>query len=200
MWPLKVSFLFAFLFLGGCASQPKNTDNICKIFKEKGNWYGKATKAAKRWDSNVPMMMAIMHQESRFVRNAKPPREKILWVLPGPRASSAYGYAQAKNDTWEWYQKNTGEWAANRHDFGDAIDFVAWYNKQSRSLSKIGRNDAYNHYLAYHEGQGGFNKRSYNKKTWLLKIARRVERRANLYQKQLSGCEADLQKHWWWPF
>jgi len=186
--------------LVSCVEPPENINNICKIFKEKRNWYDQAKTASKRWQTPIPLMMAIMYQESSFIQNAKPPRRKILGILPGPRLSSAYGYAQARRSTWEWYQEESGRWAANRHDFGDAIDFVAWYNKKSRQLSKIGRQDAYNQYLAYHEGQGGFNNKSYNKKKWLLGIARKVARRAATYRKQLNACEADLQKNRWNPF
>ncbi len=196
----RVFLLSICLFFAGCAAQPKHTGNICKIFKEKRSWYKHARKSAKRWNSNVAMMMAIMHQESRFVQNARPPRRKILWVLPGPRLSSAFGYAQARNSTWEWYQKDTGQWRANRQNFDDAIDFVGWYNKQSRKLSKISRNDTYSHYLAYHEGQTGFNRKTYNKKKWLVAVAKKVQRQAGRYQVQLNGCEKDLKKKRWWPF
>ena len=56
----------------------------------------------------------------------------------------------------------------------------------------ISRSDTYNQYLAYHEGQGGFKRKSYNKKPWLIKVAKKVERRANDYKAQLVRCEDDL--------
>ena len=45
-------------------------------------------------------------------------------------------------------------YGADRDDFNDAIDFIGWYNDQSSRRSKISKSDAYNLYLAYHEGQG----------------------------------------------
>lgn len=189
------------MLLTSCVSPPpKQAENACGIFKEKRSWYKQAKKAAQRWNSSVPAIMAIMHQESRFVGDAKPPRTKILWVIPGPRVSDAYGYAQAKDDTWDWYQRSSGRWGADRRDFGDAADFVAWYNNQSRVRNRIAANDVYNLYLAYHEGHGGFTRRTYKNKPWLVGVARKVQQRATRYQQQLQSCEADLQKSRWWPF
>ena len=195
-WPVVLCLL-----LSGCVtSPPKQSENICGIFKEKRSWYRQAQKAAKRWNSTLPIIMSIIHQESAFVGNAKPPRRKILGIIPGPRLSDAYGYPQAKDATWEWYQRSSGRWGADRRDFGDAADFVAWYNNQSRTRNGIPVHDVYNLYLAYHEGHGGHARGTFNKKPWLINVARRVEQRAARYQQQLLSCEADLQKSRWWPF
>ncbi len=189
------------LLLSSCVtSPPKQADNICGIFKEKRSWYKQAQKASKRWNSSIPIIMAIIHQESAFVGNAKPPRRKILGFIPGPRLSDAYGYPQAKDATWEWYQRSSGRWGADRRDFGDSADFVAWYNNQSRVRNGIAATDVYSLYLAYHEGHGGYVRRTFDKKPWLKGVARKVERRAASYRQQLLGCEADLQKSRWWPF
>lgn len=187
------------LSVGCTTSPPRNPDNICDIFREKDDWYDEAKSAEKRWRSPIPTLMAMMHQESRFVAKAKPPRTKILWVIPGPRKSSAYGYSQAKDETWEWYQNNSGNGWSSRDDFGDAIDFIGWYNYQSGRLSKIKPTDTYHLYLAYHEGHGGFNRRTYAKKAWLKKVAQKVSRRANSYRAQLNQCEDSLESSWW-PF
>ena len=62
--------------LAGCAtSPPSNPDNICEIFREKDDWYADAADARDNWGSPIPVMMAIMHQESRFEAKAKPPRK-----------------------------------------------------------------------------------------------------------------------------
>lgn len=180
-------------------SPPRNPDNLCDIFREKDDWYADAQKAEKRWKSPIASMMAIMHQESRFVAKAQPPRTKILWIFPGPRPSTAYGYSQAKDETWSWYQNNSGNGWADRDDFGDAIDFIGWYNYQSGRMSKIKSNDTYHLYLAYHEGHGGFNRRTFNSKPWLKGVAKKVATRANNYNQQLAGCRDDLESSWW-PF
>ena len=190
--------LCGLLTLGACTtSPPKNTDDICAIFFEKDDWYDDAEDASEEWGTPIPVMMAIMYQESRFKAKARPPRKKILGFIPGPRPSSAYGYSQAKKSTWSDYKRSAGRYGSDRDDFGDAIDFVGWYNYQSYKRSGILRKDSYSLYLAYHEGHGGFNRGTYRKKQWLMGVARKVERKANTYQKQLLGCEEKLKSGGW---
>jgi len=196
--------LLVFLF-HGCAGtpQPRRIDNVCEIFRQHSDWYEDAFNSYKRWGIPIPVMMAIMHQESKYVSDAKPPRTTCLWFFPGPRPSSAYGYAQAKDETWEEYQESAGSFWSDRDDFGDAIDFVGWYCNLSSKKCGIPKGDARNLYLAYHEGRGGFNRKSYNKKGWLLKVANKVQKRANRYKSQLSSCEGEFRKGGGcclWPF
>ena len=192
------ALLLAAALLTGCStSRPANIDNICAIFEEKDDWYEEAADARDEWGSPIPVMMAIMHQESRFHATAKPPRKKILGFIPGLRPSDAFGYSQALDSTWEAYQRSAGRYGADRDDFGDAIDFIGWYTYQSNQRSGISRSTTYGLYLAYHEGQGGYNRGTYRNKKWLIKVARKVERRANDYQSQLVGCEEDLRDRGW---
>lgn len=179
---------------------PKAVNNVCGIFGEKGGWYKDAKKSQDRWRSSIPVMMAILHQESAFRAKAKPPRRKILWIFPGPRISTAYGYSQAKGATWDWYKQSSGNSGADRDDFADAIDFVGWYNALSHKQNNIQPDDAYHLYLAYHEGHGGFNRRTYQDKAWLLQVARKVSNLSQRYAQQLAACEEELQEPWWWPF
>ncbi|MFK7975064.1 MAG: hypothetical protein AB8C02_02965 [Halioglobus sp.] len=193
VWPM-LSIVFV-LALSGCATTPPSkTDNICDIFREKDGWYDDAADSRKEWGSPISVMMAIMHQESRFVAKAKPPRKKILWVIPGPRPSTSFGYSQAKKSTWAGYKRSAGRYGADRDDFGDAIDFIGWYNEQSNRRSGIAKNDAYRLYLAYHEGHGGYNRGTYQKKSWLITVAKKVRDNAARYRSQLLKCEDDLKK------
>ncbi len=194
---IRALVLLGVLALAGCTtSQPQDVNNVCAIFQEKGGWYDDAADARDDWGSPISVMMAIMHQESRFQAKAKPPRKKIFGFIPGPRPSNAYGYSQALKSTWKSYKRSAGNYGADRDDFGDAIDFIGWYNYQSHKRSGISRKDAYRLYLAYHEGHGGYNRRTYKKKQWLIDVARKVQRRANTYQQQLVGCEEDLKSGW----
>lgn len=62
--------------LAGCATQPPpaNThSNICKIIEHDRNWYIAAKKSEKKWGTPVATLKAFVHQESRFVHNARPP-------------------------------------------------------------------------------------------------------------------------------
>lgn len=177
------------ILLGGCTfGPPKNPDNICDIFDDKWGWHGDAKDAERRWGASIPIMMAIMYQESSFVDDAKPPRVRIFGLPMWWRQSSAYGYSQVKDETWRWYEQSTGR-NGDRDDFDDAIDFIGWYNKQSGELSNISRNDASSLYLAYHEGHGGFNSGSYRSKDWLLAVATRVQARASQYAAQYERCD-----------
>lgn len=191
------------LMLAGCAtSPPTRVDNLCSIFLEKDGWYDAAADASEKWGSPIGTLMAIIHQESRFQAKVKPPRKRILWIIPGPRPSSSYGYTQALTETWETYQRDAGNYGGDRDDFDDAVDFVGWYNSQSKKRSGIALNDTYQLYLAYHEGHGGFNRRSFRNKSWLINVARKVEKLAGSYESQLRSCEADLERSSWsiWPF
>ena len=187
--------------MSGCATTPPSKpNNICDIFDDKSDWYRDARNAEKRWGSKIPVMMAIMYQESQFVHNARTPRTRILWIIPGPRKSNAFGYAQVKNDTWNEYQRSSGNNWSRRDRFEDAVDFIGWYNAQSHKRSKIRLDDTYDLYLAYHEGHGGFNRGTYKNKAWLKAVARKVDNRANMYARQLPECEKRLRGSWWWPF
>lgn len=195
----KILCLLLAVALVGCASSPpKHQENICHIFDEKKGWYKDAKKASKRWGVPIATNMAFIYQESRFVPKAKPPRKKYLGFIPGPRKSSSYGYSQAKDETWAWYKKKSGHWGADRDDFDDAIDFVAWYNSISVKKNRIAANDSYRLYLAYHEGHGGYSRGTYKSKKWLLDVAKKVDRRAKTYHAQLRKCENRLDS--WWPF
>ena len=195
----RSALLLGSAFLAACATAPpKNVDNVCAIFDGKRGWYEDARDAEKAWDSSIPVMMAIVHQESRFVANSKPPRKKILGFIPGPRPSDSYGYSQALESTWKAYQRSAGSYGADRDDFGDAIDFVGWYNHQSYLRNGIAKDDAYRLYLAYHEGHGGYERGTYRSKDWLLKVGRKVADRSAAYQRQLLSCKADLDKGRGW--
>lgn len=198
---MKVTLLVCLFWMVGCSTlPPSNPNNICDIFDEKSSWYKDAKKAEKRWGSPVPVMMSIMYQESQFKHNARTRRTRILWIFPGPRLSDAFGYPQAKNAVWNEYQAQGGSVFSRRDNFGDAVDFIGWYNRQSQKRSRINLGDSYNLYLAYHEGHGGYNRGTYRKKNWLLNTARKVESRSQQYAAQLSRCEERLKGSWWWPF
>ena len=174
-------------------SPPSDVNNLCSIFNEKNGWYDDAAKSRKEWGSPISVMMAIMHQESRFKATAKPPRKKIFGFIPGFRPSNAYGYSQALDSTWDAYKRSAGRYGADRDDFDDAIDFIGWYNHQSYKRSGIAKTDAYGLYLAYHEGQGGYNRGSYRSKKWLTGVAKKVRSRAANYRSQLLRCEEQLK-------
>lgn len=193
--------VFALLMIVGCAtSPPEQVGNVCDIFREKSGWHSDAKESRARWGVPISVSMAFMYQESRFIATAKPPRKKIFGVIPGPRPSDSYGYSQAKESTWDWYQRSTGNYGADRDDFGDAIDFIGWYNNVSYKELGISKQDAFRLYLAYHEGHGGYRKQSYRSKDWLIDVARKVDRQAQQYNSQLQECGEELQPRGWFDW
>ena len=192
---LKTSFFIILIFsLQSCmTTPPQNPDNICLIFKEKKSWYKAAMKSEKRWKIPPYVLMSIVYQESSYKADAKPEREKFLWVFPGKRKSTAVGYSQALNMTWDDYKDETGNSRANRKKYADSADFIGWYASKGY-YQGFERTDARSLYLAYHEGYGGFKKKTYRKKQWLIKVADRVQARSTNDQQQYWGCAKDLEK------
>lgn len=192
-----IATLLASVSLASCASSPpKSVANICDIFDGRRSWYNAAKESEKRWGVPVAVNMAIIYQESSFRARAKPERSRILWILPGPRPSSAYGYAQALDETWEEYEQTSGNRRASRSNFSDAVDFVGWYNSNSNRSSQINRDDARNLYYAYHEGNGGYQRGTYQNKQWLIDAAAQVQSNSSRFAVQLDSCRRELDKNW----
>lgn len=180
----------AIVLLGGCASTPppKSHNNVCSIYQHDSSWLKAARASEKRWGVPSYILMAFVHQESRFKHDAQPPRPYFLGVVPLPRKSSAYGYAQAQDPAWYDYQKATGRWSARRTNIHDALDFIGWYNYETHKQLGVARTDTYSLYLAYHEGRGGFKRKTYQNKAWLKNVAAKVANRAETYRVQQQGC------------
>lgn len=187
------------LLISGCTtSPPQNINDVCEIFDEYYDWYSASKAVEQEYGIPIAVTMAFIHQESKFVGDARPPREWFLWIIPGPRKSSAYGYTQALDGTWYEYQEKTGKWGADRDDFEDAVDFIGWYNTNTMKRTGIKKHDAYRLYLAYHDGAGGYLRGTWKKKDWLKKVSRKVEQRAKLYNRQLIDCRENLERGWLW--
>jgi len=190
-----LSMVLSVILLSACTTTPpKITDDLCEIYQEKDDWYDNARQAEVRWGTPIAVQMAIMRQESRFVADAQPPRPWLLGVIPWFRTSSAYGYPQAKDETWAEYQRYADNQWGDREDFADSCDFIAWYCATSHNKLGIPLFDTHNLYLAYHEGLGGYRRRSYQNKPWLLKTAQKVDQQARRYQAQLSRCQPQLNR------
>lgn len=182
-------WFFVICGLTSCVSSPpSDVNNICNIFKQYPRWYSETKDVQNRWLVPIPVQMAIIHQESKFNGRAKPNRTKLLWVIPWTRPSTAYGYTQALQTTWADYKKTNGGMFSTRDNFGDGVDFIGWYANIAYQRAGISRSDAYSLYLAYHEGVGGYQRKTYLSKSWLISVAQKVKARAQLYQAQLMLC------------
>ena len=173
---------------GGNYSAPRNLDNACAIAAERPAYFRAMKATERKWGVPVYVQMASIHQESKFIGDARTPHQYALGVIPIGRQSSAYGYSQALDGTWEEYQQETGNRRAKRNNIRDATDFMGWYMDGSTRRLGISKRDATSQYLAYHEGRAGFARRSYLSKSWLVRVANNVGQRSNMYRAQLASC------------
>lgn len=173
---------------GGNYSAPRNLDNACALVRERPAYFNAMRATERRWGVPIHVQMATIHQESRFIGDARTPHQYALGVIPIGRQSSAYGYSQALDGTWEEYQRETGNRRARRDNIRDATDFMGWYMHGTQTRLGVSKLDAGNQYLAYHEGRGGFSRGSHLQKPWLIRVAGNVGQRSNMYRAQLAGC------------
>lgn len=198
----KISFfvlsICLVMVLSSCATTPPSSrENICHIFEEKSDWFDAASDMKEKWGVPIHVPMAMMYQESSFRHDARPPRDYIFFgLIPWGRVSTAYGYAQAKTMTWDDYKRETNNSFADRDDFEDAIDFMGWFITKTHTINRISKWDAGAQYLNYHEGWGGYKRKTYRRKAWLVEVANKVEARSMRYAGQLKTCEEDLSKGW----
>lgn len=174
----------ALLFLGACSASksniapyvPTSIDHGCAILNTDDSWREAFSKTYQKYGVPPHVVMAVIHQESRFVHDARAP------------TSNAYGYAQALTETWEWYKGKTGKTHVYRDYLPHAVDFIGWYLRENNRRTNVSKWDASTQYLAYHDGTGGYLRGSHLKKPWLLAVADKVGERAAMYRNQLGEC------------
>ncbi|WP_417269381.1 lytic transglycosylase [Celeribacter sp.] len=172
----------------GNHSAPRNLDNACSIVSQHPSYLRAMKRTERKWGIPVHVQMATIYQESKFIGNARTPFRFVLGVIPMGRQSSAYGYAQALDATWDEYRKSEGGLGARRDRITDATDFMGWYMAQSTEQLGISKSDARAQYLAYHEGRTGYKRGSYRAKSWLMRVASEVGSRSVTYASQLRAC------------
>lgn len=188
----SIRAIILILVLGSCSAAryapPSNLDNACSIIRENPHYLHAMQNTERRWGVPVSVQMATIYQESKFVGNAKTPKTYTFGFIPKGRVSSAYGYAQALDGTWDEYRDKTGNWAGRRNNIYDASDFIGWYMSETRRRNGVSLSNAEHQYLAYHEGQGGYSRGTYKSKSWLMRVANEVGNRASMYNRQLQRC------------
>jgi hypothetical protein len=182
----------AILILAACSGgnkPPSSVANACRMKFERPHWFKAMEKTEKKWGVPVSVQLATISRESSFDSKARPTKKVGIgpFARKVPR-SSAYGFSQALDGTWDGYKRDTGRRRADRSDFADSSDFIGWYMHQNKLENGVAHGDAYNQYLAYHEGRTGFRRGSYHKKSWLPGVARDVQSWAVRYEGQLQGC------------
>jgi hypothetical protein len=173
---------------GGQSSAPRDLDNACNLLRERPQYLKAFRKVERKWGVPMHVMMATIHQESKFIADARTPFRYVAGVIPMGRQSSAFGYSQALDATWDEYRADQNRRSAKRDRINDATDFMGWYMNQTRDRNGVSLSDARNQYLAYHEGHTGFRNQTYNRKSWLVGVAGKVDARSQMYNAQLSAC------------
>ena len=129
------------LLVAGCGSAdyqaPRGLDDACSIVAERPHYLRAFRDTERRWGVPVNVQMAIIYQESKFIANARPPHQYALGVIPVGRQSSAYGYSQALDGTWEEYVDEVGGWGKSRDDIDDARARAGSVLRHRGSLSGI---------------------------------------------------------------
>lgn len=180
----KTASLLLALALSGCATMESKTtdhaDDACKMLTENKDWKKATYRAWQKWGVPISVQLSVIKHESSFNGDAS------------AKTSTAYGYAQALSGTFNDYKKDTNNHGANRGSFYDSTDFIGWYF--SNTIKQIGHNpyDAAVFYLAYHEGIGGYQKRTHFKKKWLTDKSREVQKLADKYRVQINKCRIKI--------
>lgn len=184
--------LCVLMALAGCGGGPKtppgDLENACAIVAERPKYLRAMRQAERNWGVPVPVQMAVIHQESKFDGDARTPFRWSLGVIPMGRQSSAFGYSQALDGTWDEYRDETRNRGAKRDRIQDATDFMGWYMTKTRDKLDIPLTNAREQYLAYHDGWTGYRRGTYRAKGWLMRVADNVAARAVTYETQLRAC------------
>jgi len=198
---MRFILMLVMLLLSACSDPPpQHSTHICSIFKKYPQWFWAAQESERTWGVPIATQMAIIYEESSFRDSVKPRRTKLFGFIPWTPSSSASGYSQALNPTWQLYLKETNRIGASRASFSNAVDFIGWFYHRAHKRLQLKPSDVSNFYLAYHEGIHGYKNRSYMQKPWLAHVAQGVQVLANRYQKQLLQCQDNLPKKPWWRF
>ena len=177
---------------GGSGTAPRQLDNACSILAERPGYLNAFRATERKYGVPVHVQMATIYQESKFISDARTPYRYAAGVIPLGRQSSAFGYSQALDGTWDEYLDETGRRVARRDRIRDATDFMGWYMQSEETQQRIGvpvSDDA--------QPVSGLSRRAHTaigaaattaKKPWLVRVAGEVDQRADMYAVQLPSC------------
>ena len=188
---MKITVLILSILAASCSLIPQKNfsqDHACSILESKRSWKRSVLKTKQKWNVSPGMQLSFILTESNFRPRAKTQKTYFLGFFPTGRLSSAFGYAQAIDSTWETYQKQSGNRFSSRTSFSDSVDFIGWYADETARKLKIKKSDVSNQYLAYHQGHNGYRRGNYKQKPNLIKVAKKTEKNAVKYNLQLKDC------------
>ena len=188
---IKVLMMLSVLTISSCGlvnRVPSEQNDACSLLQYKASWKRALNKVHKKYGVLPSTQLAFIKTESNFRPRAKPPRKFFLGIIPAGRISSAYGYSQALDGTWDWYKRDTGNRSARRSSFADSADFIGWYINQTNRKLKISKSNVYDQYLAYHQGHVGYKSGRYKSSEALKGVAKRTSNTAKAFRSQLKKC------------
>jgi len=177
---------------------PDQVDAVCE--SPFTRWYRAADRLhpGSRFIFTTRDKEAWLQSVERWLHRREPPKESSIWFKHRMHHSGRVTFdREVHSDLYDAHHESVMRYFADRDDFGDAIDFVGWYTDLSAKSVGISKWDPYNQYLAYHEGQAGWKRKSYSTKRWLKETARVVDYRAKEWGAQLARCEDELDDGWW---
>ena len=145
-------------------SKKMSQDDACSIIEAKRSWKTALLRSEAKWNISPGMQLSFILTESNFRPRAKTPKTYFYGFFPTGRLSSAFGYAQVIDSTWEEYQKLSGNRFSSRTSFSDSVDFIGWYANETKRKLKLSKSDVFNQYLAYHHGHRGYIRGGYKDK------------------------------------
>ncbi len=178
----RLSTVFvSIVLLNGCtgieSTRTKHHDDACAMLSVNKDWFKASERAATKWGIPISVQLAVIKHESSFRHDAE------------AATSSALGYAQALDGTFEEYKQKTNNKNAKRTSYYDATDFIGWYFRQTTKALGHSAYDAETFYLAYHDGIGGYKRNTHLKKGWLVDKAKKLQSTANTYRLQINKCK-----------
>ena len=188
---MRLIFILLIFATNSCSIFPTkkvSQDHACSLIESKRAWKRAVLKTESKWGISPGMQLSFILTESNFRPRAKTQKTYFLGFFPTGRLSSAFGYAQAIDSTWETYQKSTGSRFSSRTNFADSVDFIGWYANETNRKLKIKKSDVVNQYLAYHQGHRGYGRGAYKNKPNLIQVANRTSANARKYDNQLKSC------------
>ena len=98
--------------LGACSGREKPPSTVvdaCRMQTERPKWFKAMQRTEDKWGVPVSVQLATIARESSFRHDAQPTKRigSGIFSREVPR-SSAYGYAQAIDGTWDGYREDTG--------------------------------------------------------------------------------------------
>ena len=146
-------------------------EGVCAVLDAHPGWAQAVAGAANRWGAPPALLLSFIRQESNFRAGLG-------------RKAGVYGYAQAAPATWALYRQDSDRPDADRNNFADSIDFVAWYVSGTLERTGAPYSKVAAHYLAYSRGPAPIGPAHMGS----LRNAARVVGYAKAYERDLAAC------------